>query len=117
MNRLHAAGVQTYFLSFPPSTSSFLRRCTSWTRTQHLSRLLIRSFRHTANHSSVDDTVIIMGAGSVRLIGVDTPETVHPNKSVEAFGKEESAFLTTPSSATPLRDSFSGGSAHAMFRR
>jgi micrococcal nuclease len=29
----------------------------------------------------------------VRLIGVDTPETVHPQKPVEAFGKEASAFL------------------------
>ena len=29
----------------------------------------------------------------VRLIGVDTPETVHPNKPVEYFGKEASAFL------------------------
>lgn len=29
---------------------------------------------------------------SVRLIGVDTPETVHPNKPVEFFGKEASAF-------------------------
>ena len=28
----------------------------------------------------------------VRLIGVDTPETVHPQKAVEAFGKEASAF-------------------------
>ena len=27
-----------------------------------------------------------------RLIGVDTPETVHPSKPVEAFGKEASAF-------------------------
>lgn len=30
---------------------------------------------------------------SVRLIGVDTPKTVHPNKPVEFFGKEASAFL------------------------
>ena len=30
---------------------------------------------------------------TVRLIGVDTPETVHPNKSVEFYGKEASAFL------------------------
>ena len=30
---------------------------------------------------------------TVRLIGVDTPETVHPNKPVEFFGKEASAFL------------------------
>jgi micrococcal nuclease len=28
----------------------------------------------------------------VRLIGVDTPETVHPQKPVEYFGKEASAF-------------------------
>ena len=28
----------------------------------------------------------------VRLIGVDTPETVHPNKPVEYFGKEASNF-------------------------
>jgi micrococcal nuclease len=30
----------------------------------------------------------------VRLIGVDTPETVHPSKPVEAYGKEASRFLT-----------------------
>jgi micrococcal nuclease len=29
---------------------------------------------------------------SVRFIGVDTPETVHPKKTVERFGKEASAF-------------------------
>jgi len=29
---------------------------------------------------------------SIRMIGVDTPETVHPSKPVEAFGKEASAF-------------------------
>ena len=29
---------------------------------------------------------------TIRLIGVDTPETVHPQKEVEAFGKEASAF-------------------------
>lgn len=28
----------------------------------------------------------------VRLIGVDTPETVHPQKPVEHFGKQASAF-------------------------
>ncbi len=31
-------------------------------------------------------------AKNVRLIGVDTPETVHPNKPVEAYGKEASNF-------------------------
>ena len=29
---------------------------------------------------------------NVRLIGVDTPETVHPSKSVEVYGKEASDF-------------------------
>ncbi len=30
---------------------------------------------------------------TVRLIGVDTPETVHPQKPVEAYGREASQFL------------------------
>ena len=38
------------------------------------------------------DTVIVDGKEKVRLIGVDTPETVHPSKSVEYFGKEATAF-------------------------
>lgn len=41
------------------------------------------------------DTVILDIAGKqerVRLIGVDTPETVHPTKPVEHFGREASAF-------------------------
>jgi len=41
------------------------------------------------------DTIEVRIAGQiekVRLIGVDTPETVHPNKPVEYFGKEASAF-------------------------
>jgi micrococcal nuclease len=29
---------------------------------------------------------------TIRLIGVDTPETVHPRREVEAFGKEASEF-------------------------
>ena len=41
------------------------------------------------------DTLVVSIAGReerVRLIGVDTPETVHPQKPVEYFGKEASAF-------------------------
>lgn len=41
------------------------------------------------------DTIIVSINGKqerVRLIGVDTPETVHPNKLVEYFGKEASEF-------------------------
>lgn len=42
------------------------------------------------------DTVKIRIASetyTVRLIGVDTPETVHPNKDVECYGKEASDEL------------------------
>ena len=38
------------------------------------------------------DTVIVGGVGRVRLIGVDTPESVDPRRPVEFFGKEASAF-------------------------
>lgn len=41
------------------------------------------------------DTIVIKLDGAqtkVRLIGVDTPETVHPQKPVEAYGKEASRF-------------------------
>ena len=38
------------------------------------------------------DTIIVQGVGRVRLIGVDTPETVHPRRTVECFGMEASAF-------------------------
>lgn len=39
------------------------------------------------------DTIVINKAGvseTVRLIGVDTPETVHPSKPVQCFGEEAS---------------------------
>ena len=38
-------------------------------------------------------TVAIQGVGTVRLIGVDTPETVDPRKPVERFGQEATTFL------------------------
>lgn len=40
------------------------------------------------------DTIIVGGVGRVRLIGVDTPESVDPRRPVEFFGKEASAFTT-----------------------
>jgi micrococcal nuclease len=42
------------------------------------------------------DTLILSLDGRsvrVRLIGVDSPETVHPSKPVERFGREASRFL------------------------
>ena len=35
-------------------------------------------------------------ATNVRLIGVDTPETVHPNKPVEAYGQGSVQFYQEP---------------------
>lgn len=39
------------------------------------------------------DTFEIDGGERVRLIGVDTPESVKPDASVECFGKESSEYL------------------------
>jgi micrococcal nuclease len=38
------------------------------------------------------DTLVVSGVGTVRLIGVDTPETVDPRQPVQFFGKEASEF-------------------------
>src|SRR5918992_1148644 len=40
------------------------------------------------------DTLLLASGERVRLIGVDTPETKHPKKPVERFGKEAAAFTT-----------------------
>ena len=59
------------------------------------------------------DTIEVSVGGriqKVRLIGVDTPETVHPNTPVEAFGKEASEFTKRLVAGKPivLRDELSG---------
>ncbi|GBE29409.1 thermonuclease precursor [bacterium BMS3Bbin04] len=38
------------------------------------------------------DTIELLNGDIVRLIGVDTPETVHPRKPIEYFGIEASSF-------------------------
>jgi len=38
------------------------------------------------------DTIVLDNEEKIRLIGVDTPETHHPQKPVEYFGKEASNF-------------------------
>ena len=40
------------------------------------------------------DTLKLSNGERIRLIGVDTPETKHPNKPVEYFGKEASTFTS-----------------------
>ena len=44
-----------------------------------------------------EDTLLLTNGEYVRLIGVDTPETKHPEKPVERFGKE--AYLFTKKTA------------------
>ncbi len=39
------------------------------------------------------DTFEIEGGEKVRLIGIDTPETVKPHAAVECFGRESSEYL------------------------
>jgi endonuclease YncB( thermonuclease family) len=44
------------------------------------------------SHVIDGDTLALDSGEDVRLIGVDTPETKHPKKPVERFGKEATAF-------------------------
>jgi micrococcal nuclease len=61
------------------------------------------------------DTVVLDCDGrpvTVRLIGVDTPETVHPRKPVERFGREASAFLKALIGGKPVRIAYEPGPSH-----
>jgi endonuclease YncB( thermonuclease family) len=54
------------------------------------------------------DTIVVAGVGTVRLIGVDTPETVDPRKPVQDFGKEAAAFTTQLAQGKIVRLEFEG---------
>ena len=49
------------------------------------------------------DTIVLSNGEKVRLIGVDTPETKHPRKPVEYYGKEASAFTKKMVEGKPVR--------------
>jgi micrococcal nuclease len=63
--------------------------------------VLIVFFLLSASHAEIyivkrvidGDTLLLLNGERVRLIGVDTPETKHPQKPVEYFGRE--AYLFT----------------------
>jgi micrococcal nuclease len=58
------------------------------------------------------DTVVLALDGRpvhVRLIGVDTPETVHPRKPVERFGREAAAFLRALIEGKDVRVTYEDG--------
>lgn len=52
------------------------------------------------------DTIEIAGGHRVRLIGVDTPETVHPDRPEEPFGSEASAFTRSKVEGQEVRIEF-----------
>jgi len=52
------------------------------------------------------DTIVVAGFGTVRLIGVDTPETVDPRKPAQFFGKEASEFTRRMAQGTVVRLEF-----------
>ncbi len=41
------------------------------------------------------DTIIISEIGTIRLIGIDTPETVDPRTSVQCYGEEATAYISS----------------------
>lgn len=54
------------------------------------------------------DTIVVQGVGPVRLIGVDTPETVDPRRPVQYFGKEASEFTRRLAAGQIARLEFDG---------
>jgi micrococcal nuclease len=52
------------------------------------------------------DTLLLDGDERVRLIGVDTPETVDPRRPVQYFGKEASAFARRMAEGKRVRLAF-----------
>jgi len=58
------------------------------------------------------DTLVLENKERVRLIGVDTPETKHPNKPVQYYGKEATAFTRRMVQGKRVRLEFDQANAH-----
>ena len=58
------------------------------------------------------DTIVLENKERVRLIGVDTPETKHPRKAVEYYGKEATAFTKKMIQGKRVRLEFDQANAH-----
>ena len=93
---------------------------TKYSRNRRLSTfaipVLILFFLLSTSHAEIHkvkrvidgDTLLLINGERVRLIGVDTPETKHPQKPVEYFGRE--AYLFT-------REMVDGKEARLEFER
>ena len=65
----------------------------------------------------VDGDTLLLGTGErVRLIGVDTPETKHPNKPVEHFGREAAAFTKRLAEGKPVKLEYDQANAHLQHK-
>lgn len=62
------------------------------------------------------DTIVVSPNEKVRLIGVDTPETVHPKKSVACFGKEAKQFTRDAVEGKIVRLVLDDRNQHAQHR-
>ena len=60
----------------------------------------------------VGDTLVLENKERVRLNGVDTPETKHPRKPVEHYGKEATAFTKKMVQGKRVRLEFDPANAH-----
>lgn len=68
---------------------------------------VIRQRRPHAVERVIDgDTLLLAGGQRVRLIGVDTPETKHPDRPVEPLRREAAAFVRSQIGASEVRLEF-----------
>ncbi|GAB6167415.1 hypothetical protein JCM19992_34150 [Thermostilla marina] len=77
---------------------------TLWMRWQRISRIETRSDPDYAVVERVvdGDTLLLADGTRVRLIGIDTPETVAPNRPVEPFGPEATRFVKEQLAASQM---------------
>ena len=61
---------------------------------------------HAVSRVIDGDTLLLAGGQRVRLIGVDTPETKHPDEPVDPLGVEAAEFVRSLIGTAPVRLEF-----------